>query len=75
MDMDMKYIYMPLHMAELQINETGCNISRMFSSDQVGCTSISQVVQLLENKGLFIEVLTNVAFVLCSTGKGLQQTI
>ena len=73
--MDMKYIYMPLHMAELQINGTRCNISRMFSSDQVGCTSIRKVVQLLENKGLFIEVLINVAFVLCSTGKGLQQTI
>ena len=40
-----------------------CNTSKIFSSDQVGCSSISQVVQLLENKGLFIEVLVNAAFV------------
>ena len=30
----------------------------------MGCTSISQVVQLLENKGLFVEVLTNAEFVI-----------
>ena len=60
--MGMKYIYMssdmPLHMAEWQIKR-----NEVFSSDQVGCTSISQVVQLLGNKGLFIEVLINAAFV------------
>ena len=65
MDMGMKYIHvsshMPVHMAELQIKR--CNTSRMFFSDQVGCISISQVVQLLENKGLFIEFLINATFV------------
>ena len=42
---------------------TRCNTSRIFSSDHVGCTSISQAVQLLENKELFIEVIINAAFV------------
>ena len=31
-------------------SRTRCETSRMFSSDQVGCTSISRAVQLLENK-------------------------
>ena len=44
-------------------SEMMCNTARMFSSDQVGCTWISQVVQLLKNKRLFVEVLINAAFV------------
>ena len=44
-------------------NGTMCNTSRMFSFDQVGCTSISRVVQLLEDKWLFVKILTNAVFV------------
>ena len=39
------------------------NISRMLSSAQVGCTSISQVVQLLESKWLFVEFFINATLV------------
>ena len=37
-------------MAELQNKQNEVSNFRMFSSDQVGCTSISQAVQLLENE-------------------------
>ena len=43
-------------------NRTRCKTWTMFFSDQVGCTSISQAVHLLESKELFIEVLINAAF-------------
>ena len=55
--------HIPLHMAELEIKRNEVNTSRMFYSDQVGCTSISQAVQLLENNELFAEVLINAAYV------------
>ena len=42
---------------------TMCKTSKMVSFDQVGCTSIGQVVQLLENKGLFVEVFISAGFV------------
>ena len=66
--MGMKYIYMsshmPLHMAELQIKQNEVQHFKNVFFWQSGMhKSISQAVQLMENKGLFIEVLINAAFV------------
>ena len=66
MDMGITYIYMSshilLHVAELQIKRNKVQHFKNLSSDRVGCTSIRQAVQLLETKGLFIEVIINAAF-------------
>ena len=62
--MGMKYIYMSSHML-LHIVELQWNDVKHFKnvlSDPVGCTSISQHLQLL-GKRLFVAVLINAVFV------------